>query len=553
MDTRNLKKIMALLGALALALALRLAYIQALGHEDLSAAMRAQSMISLEGSNTRGIIYDRNGAALVADEKRYVYIIKDGRFDSRAAELLQNAGAEEVSGENKGYRVYSSRHYDKDIGRRLMEEHGAYILQAASRYGEDQMAAHLIGYVNKKDSSGAAGLELMYDERLSQLNRRLYAVADVKGNILPGRGLVTASEDEEDSYVKDGIRTTIDKELQEAVEEIMGKTGNACAAVVLDAGTGGVAAMACTPDFDPNEMERHLASTGDELLNKATQGEYPPGSLFKLIVAAAGLERGVSREKTFPCKGEVRCGALTIGCSTGGEEGHGEIGLEDAMAQSCNSYFIQLGQQTGADAVMELAARFGLGEKLLDGYPQEADGHLMTEAERMGDAIGNLCIGQGETLVTPLQMAAVTNIIANDGIDRGVHLLMEETSEEEQVISQNTAAALQKCMESVMTRGTAQSLGLTGPDGMPEAAAKTGTAEYDTGEREGIYAWISGYAPCREPEYTITVLVEDGTSGTATAGPIFAEIVRYLEGSGSYSRPTLAVKPYSSASSCSAN
>ena len=158
-------------------------------------------------------------------------------------------------------------------------------MQASSRYSDHQTAAHLIGYVNKKDASGAAGLELMYDEQLAGLNRHIYAVADVNGNILPGRGLIITSDSQKDSYVKDGIRTTLDKELQQAVEDIIDEVSNDCAVVVLDSDSGGVAAMACTPGFDPNDINSYIGGTGDELMNKATQGEYAPGSIFKIVVA----------------------------------------------------------------------------------------------------------------------------------------------------------------------------------------------------------------------------------------------------------------------------
>lgn len=278
---KNLKIILIIPAVLMFMLICRLAYIQLVGGDELAAATRSQSLISLEGSNTRGIIYDRNGSPLVADKKHYIYIVKSDEFDSNTERLLKKLDAREINNDDKGYEVYSSESYDKRTGRTLIEESGAYILQASARYSDDQTAAHLIGYVNKKDTSGAAGLELMYDEQLSGLNRRIYAAADVKGNILPGRGLIITSDSEKDSYIKQGIRSTVDKPLQQAVEEIIEDMDNNCAVTVLDAKTGGVAAMACTPKFDPNDINTHMQSSGDELINKVTQGEYAPVPYLK--------------------------------------------------------------------------------------------------------------------------------------------------------------------------------------------------------------------------------------------------------------------------------
>lgn len=538
--TKSLKKIFVIIAVLLVMLACRLAYIQLAGGGELAEVTRMQSLISLEGSNTRGIIYDRNGEALVADKKHYIYIIKEDKFDFHARNLLMSMGADEVSSDNRGYKVYSSEDYDRETGRTLIEEYSAYILQAAARYSADQIASHLIGYVNKKDSSGAAGLELMYDEQLSALNRHIYAAADVKGNIIPGRGLIITTDSQRDSYVRSGIRTTVDKEIQQAVEEIIDKESNDCAVVVLDSKNGGVTAMACTPGFNPNDIESYMESGGDELVNKATQGEYAPGSVFKIIVAAAALESGISTDTTFDCDGNVSVGGLDIRCATGGEEGHGSISFDEAFAKSCNSFFIKLGKQTGAEAITEMAKRFKLGEKALNGYPQESAGHIMTEQERYGDAIGNLSIGQGETLVTPVQIARMTNIIARRGIDTGVHLLMEEETGEERVISEETAVIIGEMMEKTVSEGTAAFLELTGEDGLPEAAVKTGTAEYAAGEEGGTHGWITGYTPCDDPEYVITVFVEGGISGAGSAGPIFRKITEYLRESGNYSKPALA-------------
>mgnify|MGYP000270111401 FL=1 len=157
----NLKKIVFMTAVVIVLLVCRLAYIQLVGGDELAEATRAQSMIALEGSNTRGIIYDRNGSPLVADDEKYIYIIKADRFTDRAEALLKELGAEEVDGNNDNYVVSSSESYDREMGKRLIEETGAYILQASARYSDSQTAAHLIGYVNRRDASGAAGLELM--------------------------------------------------------------------------------------------------------------------------------------------------------------------------------------------------------------------------------------------------------------------------------------------------------------------------------------------------------------------------------------------------------
>lgn len=187
-----------------------------------------------------------------------------------------------------------------------------------------------------------------------------------------------------------------------------------------------------------------------------------------------------------------------------------------------------------------MAQKLKLGEKALEDYPQESTGHLMTEQERYGDAIGNLSIGQGETLVTPLQIARMTNIIASDGVDKGVHLLVEDEPGKDQAISQQTAQTVGKMMEKVTTIGTGSGLMLRSDDGTPKAALKTGTAEYTDSESGKTHAWITGYTPCSESEYVITVFVKDGISGSGSAGPVFEKIVEYIQESGNYSKPTLA-------------
>lgn len=537
----RIKKIAVFTTVIIMVLVCRLAYIQLAGGEELAEAEHSQSLISLEGSNNRGIIYDRNGEPLVSDCMKYIYIIEKDNFDFQTAKLLRSFGAEQVSSGSSSYYVYSSERYDRSAGRKLVDKYEAYIVYASARYSTRQTAAHLIGYVNESDSSGASGLELMYDQRLCPVDQNIYAVADAKGKLLSGCGIISSSEMKDGTSQKEGIRTTIDKGIQNAAEEILENQDKNCAVVVLDCRTGGIAAMACTPVFDPNNVSEYISRGGSELVNKAAQGEYPPGSIFKIVVAAAALESGIGEDKTYVCTGHADAGGHKIKCDTGGSGGHGRLAMREAFACSCNSYFVQLGKEIGSEKILSTAKTFHLGEKAMKGYPQESAGHLMTQVESQGAAIGNLSIGQGETLVTPLQAARMTAIIAAGGTDRGINLLMDDEVSEEKVISESTASVIADMMAETAVSGTAASLDMKDAEGDPETAVKTGTAQYGSAGSYGTHAWITGFSPCSDPEYAVTVFVEGGESGSGTAGPIYRQIIDYLKESGSYSKPTLAL------------
>ena len=450
---------------------------------------------------------------------------------------LNELKAREIQNRGSGYRVFSSERYDKSIGQRLIRNSSAYILEAGRRYSKQQMAAHLLGYVNPQDQSGASGLELMCDEELSLLNKKISASADVRGNLLQGRGLVVSSAREDDSYVKKGIVTTLDAGLQGKIEEILKKSPKDGAVVVLKSGTGEIVASASTPGFDPSNINEYMESGSDELVNKVTQGEYPPGSIFKIVVAAAALEKGIEPESVWQCEGYEIVNGKRVNCKTGGGDGHGTITFQEAFAQSCNSAFIQITQKVGAEAVLDMAQRMGLGEEALSGYPDEKSGNLMTARQSAGAAIANLAIGQGETLMTPLQAARMTNIIASDGVDPGVHLVLEEgemvaAAAPVSVLDKETTEKLKKMMAQTIISGSGKTLSAE-----TSMAAKTGSAESSMGGEDVVHGWITGFAPAEKPEYTITVFIEDGESGSGSAGPIFAQTAQYLSDSKSFEQP----------------
>lgn len=522
-----------LLGTALIALAGRTFYIQVIGHEELAQAAAAQQRIALEGANSRGMIYDRNHTPLVGNNQEYIYIIRQEQFDGETMNALNKLNAREIQNRGSGYRVFASREYDKEAGQRLIRNSSAYILEAGRRYRKEQMAAHLLGYVNPQDQSGASGLERMYDEELSLLDKKIFTIADVRGNFLQGSGLVVSSALDRDSYVKEGIITTLDAGIQGKVEELLKESPKDGAVVVLKSGTGEIVASASTPGFDPSNINEYMENGSDELVNKVTQGKYPPGSIFKIVVAAAALEKGIEPETSWNCKGYEVVHGNRVNCKTGGEEGHGTITFQEAFAQSCNSAFIQIAEKTGAEAILNMAERMGLGEEALSGYPGEKNGNLMTVRQSAGAAIANLAIGQGETLVTPLQAARMTNIIASGGADPGVHLVLEEGDAADEaptaVLDKETAEKLRNMMAQTMISGSGKTL-----KAETSMAAKTGSAESSMGGEDVVHGWITGFAPAEKPEYTITVFIEDGESGSGSAGPVFSEIVEYLSDSESF-------------------
>ncbi|MEG0830497.1 MAG: penicillin-binding transpeptidase domain-containing protein [Anaerovoracaceae bacterium] len=529
---KRIKVLCIALGVIFLALVVRLGYIQLIGHEDLSAVAKSQQLIAIQGVNSRGLIYDRNNRPLVGNNQEYITIIKENKFTQEAETILNTMGAREIPNKGSGYKVFTAKEYDKALGQQLVDKFSAYIIEAGRRYKDGQTGVHLLGYVNEQDGTGITGIEKMCDGELRLLQKKIYTTADVMGNIIGGQSLVISTAMDKDSYVKKGVTITLDGDMQQGLEEILSEENTPCGGVILDSESGEILASASTPTFNPNKISTYMDSNENQLVNKVTQGEYPPGSIFKIIVAAAALEQGMSTEDTFHCKGYENINGKKIKCQTGGEKGHGKITFHQAFAQSCNSSFIQIGEKVGAQGIIDMAQKFGLGEKTLVNYPDEKVGNLMETDQAAGAAIANLSIGQGEILATPIQMAKMTNIIALEGIDAGVHVIEDKEDQgESRVISKETAVKIKKMMEEVMKTGSGKELSAE-----VEMAGKTGSAQGILGNEEVVHGWFTGFVPAKNPEYTITVLVENGKSGSQSAGPIFEKIVKYLEDSKSFSQ-----------------
>lgn len=514
-------------------LAGRLLYIQIFCHEELAQAATVQYGINVEGLDTRGLILDRNNRLITGGKKRYYYIIDTKKVDDSCKSALETLGAEEAASCSKKYTVFCGEKNPAELTDFLRNAYGAYIFRTAGRYGDVQPACHLVGYLNEAEKKGVSGLELMFEDRLRAGKGKLCLYADAGGNIIKG----ISPKNDSDEIIRNSVVTTIDLSLQKKCESLL---AGSSACVVCDAVTGEIYAMASSPVFNPNRIEDYLGSGDDCLINKVVQGGYPPGSVFKIITAAAALESGISPETEIECSGYVCEGDRRIMCSTADEDGHGMINMTEAMAVSCNSYFIELGKIIGREKIIQMARRFGMGSSVLCDFPEETSGNLPSESQSYISDTANISIGQGELLVTPLQLLQAVSIIASGGIRHPLAITAESSLEASgqittsshsdiqennsvfegtRVISSETAECIEKMLKAVMDRGT-------GASELRHSCTwgKTGTAE-----AQGMNnCWFAGYCEAGKKRFAVVVFVENGISGSASALPVFDEIAEYI-------------------------
>jgi len=325
--------------------------------------------------------------------------------------------------------------------------------------------------------------------------------------------------------------TTLDADIQQAVENALdGAHVQNGAAVVLDVRSGDILALASRPQYnpDPKEIGRYLNGRPEALLDQGT-GLFAPGSLFKVVVAAAALAEGVvTPETTFYCQGEkdrpVRCWFTP---------GHGAISFEEAFAQSCNPVFVQAALALGAEKLIAYARLFGLDNQQIAGYPVPFDSRQNLDLIAAPHNLVNSALGQGPVLATPVQMAAMLNTIVNDGRYLPPRLVKEVRTGDgkavreiapgpaRRAVSPEVARQLQKMLTRVTTEGIGQKAFL--PEG--GSAGKTGSAQAGDGS---VNAWFCGYAPLNEPRYVAAVLVKNGAGGSQTAAPLFKMIMEQL-------------------------
>lgn len=322
---------------------------------------------------------------------------------------------------------------------------------------------------------------------------------------------------------------TIDATLERAAYDAL--AGRRGAVVVIEPRTGAVLALASRPSVDPNAVEdrwsQFAADPAAPLVNRATAGQYPPGSSFKVVTMAAALSSGaVTPRTTFRCPGFIVIRGKRITDLEG--RAHGIVDVMQALVRSCNVAFIQIGLRAGGDALFETARALGIGTAPWFDLTS-ATGHLPSRAEMAGDGVAQAAFGQGSLAVTPLQMALVAAAFANGGeLPRPYlvaqvrtyqgRILQQAEPDRRRVLPPAVARTVAGGMVEVVRRGTGRAAAIRGV----EVAGKTGTAENPAG---APHAWFIGFAPARAPRVAIAVVVEHGGIGGEIAAPIARRVL----------------------------
>lgn len=332
------------------------------------------------------------------------------------------------------------------------------------------------------------------------------------------------------------VHTTLDSNLQKVVYDSLGIYKSAC--VVTNVKTGEVLAMVSKPDFDPNTIvqdwdkyvEEEKTKNSSILLNRATQGLYPPGSTFKVITSLEYLKENNTTVEGyhFNCNGRFTYGDTTIQCYHGAN--HGSEDYHKAFAKSCNSAFSSIGVELDRN-------KFGNTlDTLLFNSELPIDINYSKSMLEMDDAITDdemiqISIGQGKAQITPMHMNMITSAIANDGLlmrpkfinrvlSANGNIVKTYASESYgQLLSKEEADVLTELMVGVVNEGTATKLKTEDY----QAAGKTGSAEYN-GVKEDSHAWFTGFAPAEDPEIAVTIIIEGIGSGGDYAAPIAKRI-----------------------------
>jgi penicillin-binding protein 2 len=446
-------------------------------------------------------------------------------------------------------------------------------------YPNGKTAGQIIGYTGKTgrnldgiidnhetlwpETEGRDGLEQTFNEMLSGKHGEYKLTFDKDGR-------KTSEKLIKPAVPGNNVITTLDSRLQQLAEKALESKAKRGAIVIVDPTDGDILAMASWPTYDPNffvpsisaEKFKQLQDDPDiPLLARAFRSSYPPGSTFKVAVGIAALETGAVRPNDlYQCVPGIQIGNLTFHNWKKGDQG--ALNFVQALTQSCDTWFYQVGIKTGAEPIIEWALKLGFGAKCGIPLRGEAEGRVPNDEymkathgrKLLNGDIANLSIGQGDTQVTPLQMAQAMAIVANGGRFYQTRLVRQVQSIDHEIltayelrekraldVSASTMEEVRTGMVEVVngSNGTGHEAQLDGV----EVAGKTGTAQWGPENKERTAAWFAGFLPSDEPKYAFAAVYEGDVGskvhGGTTAAPMIADIFQEIyKGSATNKRST---------------
>ncbi len=585
---RRLGAFKVLAWGLVILLVLIYAWLQLVRHGEFQQLAMQQAVKVRPLPAPRGLVLDRNGYRLVDNRRALHLVIQREDLPTKLEVVTALAAALELDAEALARKIQSYRMAGK--GRPLvlkenLDEAGIAIaervrarfpflsMEVAPRrvYLGDELAGHVLGYVGEVDEElmkakpgvfrlgetiGKEGFEASGNEKLKGVDGQKRILVDQLGTEVANFGQVDATAGR-------SLFLTLDAGLQKVAQDALGQ--EAGAVVVLDLRDGGVLALYSSPSYDPNlflnrlsqdMVDRYLANNVTRpMVDRAIQGIYAPGSTFKLLVALAGLEKGVITPQTpIYCSGRKNFYGRDFRCDK--PTGHGSLSMVQAIAQSCDVYFYELASRLDIDDIYATAEKYGLTERTGIDLPQEKRSRIPSRAWKRkasprdpkwyaGETI-SVGIGQGAVGVTPLGLARFYALLATRGKLLTPHLFYGFRSDQkselepapvplfkETGLDPQNWAILDEGLYEVVRGGTAAASALK----EITMVGKTGTAQVATFVDKSHYArqakklkdhaLFAGYAPREKPQIAFAVVVENAGFGASSAAPVAKKLVQY--------------------------
>ena len=517
MHKRSVISFLIILGLLG-GLMLRIYYLSG---QQFSQAAERQAGLTVTVANIRGTIYDCHLRPLVNSGTEFRAVATPSpQAIAALSECLDKESLKELTS-----RLQAGRPVVSVINALPSPTPELSVYEIPSRYTGDLIAPHVVGYMDGDGINGATG-ELF--------SNCLYAPAstvNLRWTLWKALGIEPAVTNTLDN-AKAGVALTIDKDIQIIAESVAKENLKKGAVVIMEPDTGRILALVSLPDFQPASLHQALESKDSPLINRALSN-YNCGSVFKIVTAAAALEKGIPITTRFECTGSHSIGDVKFHCHN--RLGHGTLGMLDAFAQSCNPYFIRLALQAGGQQLYDMSTALGFDRPiiLVEGW-KTARAVLPSDTELASPAaVGNLAFGQGSLMASPVHIAQLVSSVVNRGniirptllrgtVDsRGV-LTEQAPAPVQTVFSEATADKLRQMMIYAVENGT----GTHGAPSIGGAGGKTGTAQtgWVVDGEAVVQGWYAGFYPAEKPEYVIVVLAEDYEGSGGMPATTFRQI-----------------------------